>query len=320
MTKFPHDEFAKEYLSELCQDYGESISSADIKSEKRQVDILFTPTSKANNTPNTIGLLGKILTTTCLLEVYRNGIEAQEILQCIPKLVDVIESKRREARRQGSRKKLTDLPILWIITPTISDKILEDFGGIPNEEWINGVYFLPKGFMTRIIAVHQLPVNPETLWLRILGKGKVQTTAIEELKSLPENFPHRDIVLELIYGLWDTLRRNQQESGNLEVEDLEVVMSLRNIFQERLAEEREIGNQQGREIGIQEGKEIGIQEGIQQNLKNNIISLLEKRFGIIPFELIDRINSISDTPKLQNIFLETISINSIDEFEDLINL
>ncbi len=306
MTNFPHDEFAKEYLSEICQNYGETIASADIKSEKRQVDILFTPTKEVPTTPTTLGLLGKILQKSCLLEIYRNPIQPQQIRECLNKLFDVQLNKIREAKREKREKKSVELPILWIITPTISEKILAGFGATPKEEWNTGIYFLPPELMTGIVAVHQLEVLQETLWLRILGRGKVQANAVEELKSLPENYPYREIVLELIYGLWNTLQRNQANRESLETQDIEVIMSLRNIYRQEMAKLQEEATQEG------------IQEGIQQNLKNNIISILEKRFQIIPSELTNLINSISDIPKLQNLLLETISVSSLDEFEDLI--
>ena len=84
-------------------------------------------------------------------------------------------------------------------------------------------------------------------------------------------------------------------------------MSLRNIFREKLAQEK------------QEGIQQGIQRGIEQNLRVNIISILEKRFETVPFELIDLINNISDKEELQKLHLETISINSLTEFQNLIN-
>ncbi len=49
-----------------------------------------------------------------------------------------------------------------------------------------------------------------------MGRGKIQANATKELKSLFENFPYREIVLELVYGLWDTLRQNQENSDKLE--------------------------------------------------------------------------------------------------------
>lgn len=42
MSQFPHDEFVKEYLPELYQEYGIVTPSADVMSEKREIDVLFT--------------------------------------------------------------------------------------------------------------------------------------------------------------------------------------------------------------------------------------------------------------------------------------
>ena len=50
--------------------------------------------------------------------------------------------------------------------------------------WDNGVYFIPEGYRTAIVVIHRLPSTAETLWLRILGKGKVQQQAIDELEAL----------------------------------------------------------------------------------------------------------------------------------------
>jgi hypothetical protein len=65
--------------------------------------------------------------------------------------------------------------------------------------------------------------------------------------------------------------------------------------------------------------EKGIQQGIKENLRSNIIALLEKRFENIPSELINTINQMQDTNKLQTLLLETISINSLSDFQSLIN-
>ena len=45
MTKFPHDQFAKEYLQELLSPLGEVETSKDVTAEVREIDIWFQPTS-----------------------------------------------------------------------------------------------------------------------------------------------------------------------------------------------------------------------------------------------------------------------------------
>ena len=45
------------------------------------------------------------------------------------------------------------------------------------------------------VVVHQLPVVPETLLLRVLGRGEVQRKAFAELLQLPEQ-PLKSFALE----------------------------------------------------------------------------------------------------------------------------
>ncbi len=73
------------------------------------------------------------------------------------------------------------------------------------------------------------------------------------------------------------------------------------------------------EKGLQQGPQEGRQEGIKDNLRANIIALLEKRFQKIPSDLVDKLNQLEDTNKLQALLLETISINSLSDFQSLIN-
>jgi hypothetical protein len=70
--------------------------------------------------------------------------------------------------------------------------------------------------------------------------------------------------------------------------------------------------------GMEKGMEKGIKKGIQKTLQENIIMILEKRFGNISTDLITRINRLNNVTQLQEIFKEIITINSISEVETLI--
>ena len=142
------------------------------------------------------------------------------------------------------------------------------------------------------------PVNLSTLWLRILGRDKVQETAIKELKSLSDTNPYRDDVLELIYNLLSIIEANRQKGEILAKEEQDFLMKLSPIYLQRL-----------------EGKKL---EGQVETFWANIISILEKRFQTVPSQLVAQINRLEDTAKLQQLLLETISVNSLAEFESLI--
>jgi len=45
VTRFIHDQFAKQYLSEMLSSFGTVETSKDIASEVRQVDVFFTPST-----------------------------------------------------------------------------------------------------------------------------------------------------------------------------------------------------------------------------------------------------------------------------------
>jgi flagellar biosynthesis/type III secretory pathway protein FliH len=118
---------------------------------------------------------------------------------------------------------------------------------------------------TAIVAIHQLPIIPETLWLRIIGRGNVQKQAIDELEALTPDNPFRKAALELLYNL----QQNLQVTQNQDEEDRELLMRLAPLYQ------------QDREQAIQEGEQRGIQQGERLVVEN----LLKVRFTEIDNQL-----------------------------------
>ena len=62
-------------------------------------------------------------------------------------------------------------------------------------------------------------------------------------------------------------------------------------------------------------RDKGMEQGIIQNTKENIIEVLELRFGKISPEIINKINQINDPAKLKELFRKGIQIKEIDSFE-----
>ena len=70
----------------------------------------------------------------------------------------------------------SELPILWILTPTFSSRMIAGLGATEIvEDWVKGVYFLPNILKTAIVVIHQLPENEDTLWLRVLSRSQSST-------------------------------------------------------------------------------------------------------------------------------------------------
>ncbi|BCL33602.1 DUF4351 domain-containing protein [Nostoc sp. MS1] len=298
MTRFIHDQFSKDYLEELLKPFGQVQAPSRVAAKVREIDVLFSPILTQTANLETLGLLGKMATTSAIFEPFRNPASIDEIGDCVLKLLEVKSSIQREVNRNKTKIPDRDIPHLWILTPTASKNIISGFGGQLKSDWETGVYFLAKYFRTAIVAIHQLPPTSDTLWVRILGRGKVQRQAIDELAALPLNHPFRQVTLELLYNLQNNLRINQ----NIETDDRELMMRLAPLYQ------------QDRELARQEG----IQQGVQQGEQQLILRLLNRRFGEIESSLIQQIQGLS-VAKLENLAEALLDFATVTDLEIWLN-
>ena len=58
---------------------------------------------------------------------------------------------------------------------------------------------------------------------------------------------------------------------------------------------------------------------IERIRRKDIIKLLQKRFGNLPESLVENINQIYDVALLESLVVETISVNSPEDFQQLID-
>ncbi|MEM6754232.1 MAG: DUF4351 domain-containing protein [Cyanobacteria bacterium P01_C01_bin.38] len=290
MTRFIHDEFAKDYLEELLKNYGTVEPDKKVSGEKKEIDILFTPSAQQTYDLELLGILGRFAEYPAILEPFRNAAPADEICDCIIKVLEVKAKMRREAKANDTKLQEDKIPKLWVLTPTASQTILSGFNVNQKEGFPPGIYFLGDNLRSAIVAIHQLPKTIETLWLRLLGKGRVQEQAIEELQQLPPSNPFQQATLKLVYNLRENLRANQ----NLEEEDRELIVRLKPLYE------------QDRERAIQEGEQ------------RVIIRQLNRRVGEIDSSLIERINGLS-IEQLEALGEALLDFNSVADLEAWLN-
>ena len=187
------------------------------------------------------------------------------------KLYDLQRETVRQAKKDSRKITDAELPILWILTPTLAAPTLTGFGAINEEEWGNGVYLLPPLQKTGIIVIHQLPAIPETLWFRLLGKGKVQQQAISEVAALSIDSPYRTDALKLFGNLRIILESQQSKK----IEDRELIMQLSPLYLEQIQAAEERGEQLGK-----------------RREETLIVRLLNRRVGDISPQVQDRIKSL----------------------------
>ena len=291
MTNQPHDQFAKQYLEAILSPVGTVEISLEVTSEVRQVDLYFVPSSTDPETFANLGLLGKMVATPCAIEPFRNTPSKMEIRNCMLKLFSIHSQFQRKANRD--RKTLTEeeFPFVWILTHSAPDQLIDSFEFHSSDQWPSGVYVVGEAQKTGLIAINSLPDTPETLWLRMLGKGKLQERAILELVALAKENPLRSRALEQV-AIW---RVNLEMQTNQTREDKELMMTLSPAY----LEWREETRQQGVEQGLQQGVQQGLQQGQRMMLEN----MLTVRFGAMDEQLASMINSLLQLPSAEAVSL-----------------
>jgi hypothetical protein len=277
MTRFPHDEFAKGFLESLLAPFGQVQTSFKITSEVREVDVYFQPDLSIQPIPE-LGLLGKIAQTNFVLEPFRNPPTIFQIRACMGKLFDLHADLIREAKRTGQPDpKNEDLPMLWILAPTLSKPILAEYTAILSTQFSpTGIYLLSPGCRTGIIIIHQLPKTSETLWFRLLGKERVQSNAIAEVAALPASHPCRQDALSWLGNLKVILEARDAR----EPEEEDLMMQLSPLFLEKL----QAAEQRGEVKGRQEGK-IEAEQAL-------ILRQLTRRVGQVSLDLEVRVKEL----------------------------
>ncbi len=302
MTTKAHDQFAKQYLAELLKPLGKVEISREIPGEARQIDLYFGGIQEQSELSQSLGLLGQMISTASLFEPFRNQPSKSEIRSCLIKLFSLQSEIQRQARREKTTVSEKDFPILWIITSSASAALLNSFGFQPQlDSWIEGVYFLPEALKTALVAANQLPKTTDTLWLRILGKGKIQEEAIQELIDLPEDFPLKLNILEEIAS-W---RVNIQLKQNPTTEERDLIMTLSPAYLK------------WREQTLLEGRQQGMQQGSLQERRIIIENLLKVKFGSLDEKLTEVIDSllVLSSEEFSLVIFELVSLSNEEILE-----
>jgi hypothetical protein len=209
--------------------------------------------------------LGKLAQTPCLLEPYRNPVTIEGIIACLSKLLTVREQLQREAHRHQQPLLAENIPRLWILTPTASQRIITAFSALNHPDWGEGIYFLAPALTTSLIVLHQLPETPETLWLRLLGRGGTRTRAIDELEALSPSHPFKSASLKLLYNL----SRNLEALPKRTQEERKFIMRLAPLYE------------QDRE------------QAIQKEASKLVLRQLKRRFGELPPHMTETIQKLT---------------------------
>jgi hypothetical protein len=201
----------------------------EVTGEAELVDVLFEPDPRKSRT--SLGLLGELLFVPVIIEPLRWSPTEWELRTCLGHwltwkteadgtIVPVDEipvyEEKDDDDRDDYKEEIVD-KILLIVVPSIQSKFLMGFGANPSTRNIPGVYDLPPAFCTTIVVTSELPKTEHTLWLRLLGRGPTQRSAIQDLMNLEFDHLHRKLALQQLQQWYQLLLGGQmgKESRHL---------------------------------------------------------------------------------------------------------
>jgi hypothetical protein len=299
VTKNLFDQFSKLLLEEVLSPFGAVETSREVSGEAQFVDVYFEPSSSPKLATRELGLLGQIAQTPCLLEPFRNQPTLSEVRSCLRKLYQVHGDYQRKARREQESIAEEALPQLWILASSASGTLLSQFEATQNDAWGAGVYFLAPGLKTAIVAINQLPLTEDTLWLRLLGKGQTQKQAVTEVIAFNIGDPRRSSILRLLAN-W---KISIELTGQVEAEE-ELMMVLSQAYLE--------WEQRTEQKGRTEGEQVGEARLILRQL---ILRQLTRRLGQVTPEAEAQVRALS-LPQLEALGEALLDFSEPDDLKE----
>jgi Domain of unknown function (DUF4351) len=294
MTRFSSDQLAKQYIQDFLEPLGLVQRNFEVPGEAKYVDVWFDPSPDTPHPIQDLGLLGRIAATPCLLEPFRNAPSIQEVKTCVLKLLWIQEDQYRRADRDKRQLLNQDLAHLWILATRLDQPTIDKLGGHQHPDWPKGVFFLAESWDTVLVAINKLPTTLETLWLRLLGKGKTLEQAITEVLALSPDDNRRSQVLQLLTN-W---RVSLQLQDPLETEEQELMTTLSQAYLD----------------WEQQTRAEGVRLGSLHEARSLVLRQLTHRFGNLPAALLAQVEQLS-LEQLEVLSLAWLDFQDVRELE-----
>jgi hypothetical protein len=209
VSRHRHDDLAKSAFHLWLSPLGDVSLDTHLRGEARRGDVLFVERRKNPSYRKRLGLLGQLARGTVLFELFRNPFTLPEFDSALAKRIELYARGLREARRKKVLPDSVPRPLACLVTPSLSPDKRRACGVSGRAK--GGVYPLVEALGVVLVVVDELPAGSDTLWLRLLGKGKVQRRAIAELLARLKHEPLADATLQLVASWRDSLPPPQDQ-------------------------------------------------------------------------------------------------------------
>lgn len=234
--RFRHDQRAKQLAAALLEGLGETTTSEEVLADSQQIDIWHVPAEEARDRAR-LGLLGRMTESACLLEPYHEPPDDDDLRECIRKHLSFHHARVLKTRPPVGGKAVVPLATCWIVSSGRPASALPAFGFAHATDWPEGVYDTVPGLRLKLVVLTELPRRPETLLVRLMGRGAVLRDALQDLLALPPGSWERRVALpvfvRLSFDLPPDPHDRTQEEEELAVTSQQMVEALQREAMER---------------------------------------------------------------------------------------
>ena len=298
-----YDTFAKEALGDTLERLGTVSPQHTILARPQHGDLWFEPHPNPPKLhPPLMALIGRMARTPALFEPFSTRPSDEQLRDVLGKAL-VLDRHRRTSVERA--KKAYVRGHTWVLVPRISKALLARARARLDTGWGAGFYGMSELSGAHIVVIRELPENPQTLLLRLMGRGDTLKRAIRELAEYPDDLAQRwgalaDQWLKLVHEH----TRRAEEHDMIPPEAIEEV--------KRLVEQRYI---QAQHEGERRGRLEGKLEGRLEGKREAIVLALSSRFQADEEVWAQRLSTIDDPDTLDALLRVAFTAQDLERVE-----
>ena len=232
---------------------GPTVAEHVISPNARRADLRHKPNPARAAERSVLGLLGRMASYLCLLELYGHAPSGAELRACLIKHFASWNQHDAGARKLKKRKRRNSwheeayvAPFLWIIAAGRPDAVLASLSCVEKPGWPKGVYFCgDEVFRVGIVVASELPRDRSTLLVRLMAAGPLLADAIADLAELEKGAHERAVADQILLHLRHVLAKKPSRTP----EEEEFVVKIYKTWDDARDEGRTEGRNEGRNEG-----------------------------------------------------------------------
>ena len=235
------DHVAKQIGQRALGPFGTAVTQDAISPETQYADLRYEPDPTRQGERDRLGLLGRLASSACIIEVYSEAPQAEDFRACLTKHLVAWQQRVRDARSES--KKRSESPprdgsgtsFLWIIAAGAPTTLVAKLRLERAPHWPTGIYLFGDDVLrVGMVVASELPRDRTTLLIRLMAAGPLLAPAVKEVAALPPDAYERTVAEPILLQFKHML----EHSSSQDPDEQEFIMAMLKSWEEGKAEAR----------------------------------------------------------------------------------